>query len=80
MPFDLAIVDESGQAGREGNRLDYLPFGVKTVKVQVTGAYAGKLRLHPRRATFPAGGPKTAWSTLMTRTLLACGCTTAARP
>lgn len=49
MPFELTIADESREARREGNRLDYLPFGVKTVKVEVKGEYTGKLRLHPRR-------------------------------
>ncbi len=55
MPFELAIANESGEARREGDRLDYLPFGVKTVKVEVRGEHAGKLRLHPRRLSAVPG-------------------------
>jgi hypothetical protein len=55
MPYELALASESGEARRERNRLDYLPFGVKTVKVEVQGEYAGKLRLRPRRLSTVPG-------------------------
>ena len=42
MPLELAIVNEGREARREGTRLDYLPFGVKTLKVQVRGEHSGK--------------------------------------
>jgi hypothetical protein len=55
MPFDLKIANESREAGREGNRLDYLPFGVKTLKVKVEGEHKGRLRIHPRRPSAVPG-------------------------
>ena len=55
MSFKLAIARESGEAERGGNELDYLPFGVKTLKVEVKGDYKGKLRLCPRRLSAVPG-------------------------
>jgi hypothetical protein len=55
MPFELTIANESREAGREGNRLDYLPFGVKTLKVKVEGEYKGRLRLRPGRPSAVPG-------------------------
>ena len=55
MPFELTIANESREAGREGNRLDYLPFGVKTLKVKVEGEYKGRLRLRPGRPSVVPG-------------------------
>ena len=48
MSLKLAISRESGEAERGENRFDYLPFGVKTLKVEVEGDYKGTLRLRPR--------------------------------
>jgi hypothetical protein len=56
-PLTLSIARESDEAEREGNKLDYLPFGVKTLKVVVEGDYKGKLRLHPKRLS-PVDGEK----------------------
>jgi len=53
--FRLAIVREGGEAARDGNKLDYLPFGVKTLKVEVRGDCRGRLRLHPRRLSTVPG-------------------------
>ena len=55
MPLELAVVNAGREARREGTRLDYLPFGVKTLKVQVQGEYTGKLRLHPVRLSAVPG-------------------------
>jgi hypothetical protein len=55
MSFELAITSGSGEAERSRNRLDYLPFGVKTLKVEVRGETSGKLRLHPRRMSAVPG-------------------------
>jgi hypothetical protein len=55
MSYELAITNERHEAERGGNRLDYLPFGVKTLKVEVKGEYRGKLRLHPRRLSAVPG-------------------------
>lgn len=55
MSYELAICSLHGEADRDGNQLDYLPFGVKTFKVQVTGDYRGKLRLRPRRISTVPG-------------------------
>ena len=55
MSFRLAIANETREATREGNRLDYLPFGTKTAKIEVRGEYLGKLRLHPRRMSKVSG-------------------------
>jgi hypothetical protein len=49
MSFELAISNEGNEVERGGNRLDYLPFGVKTLKVEVRGDHRGKLRLRPMR-------------------------------
>ena len=55
MPFKLTIARESGEAERGGNELDYLPFGVKTLKVEVEGDRRGKLRLRPTRLSAVPG-------------------------
>lgn len=55
MSFKLAIGRESGEAERGENELDYLPFGVKTLKVEVEGDYRGRLRLRPRRLSTVPG-------------------------
>ncbi len=47
--LELSIVQESNEEKRAGNKLDYLPFGVKTLKIKVSGDYEGKLRLAPKR-------------------------------
>ncbi len=49
MSLKLAISKDNSEAERGENRLDYLPFGVKTLKVKVEGDYKGTLRLRPRR-------------------------------
>jgi hypothetical protein len=49
VPLKLVMARESDQAERDENRLDYLPFGVKTLKLELDGEYRGKLRLRPRR-------------------------------
>jgi hypothetical protein len=49
IPLSLSIAREPDEKQRVGNKLDYLPFGVKTLKVQVAGDYRGKLRLAPLR-------------------------------
>jgi hypothetical protein len=55
MPFELAIASDGGEARRKGSRLDYAPYGVKTLKVEVQGESAGKVRLHPRRLSSVPG-------------------------
>ncbi len=57
MPFELTIANESGEATRSGNHVDYLPFGVKTLKLEVRGEYKERLRLVPRRFS-PVPGEK----------------------
>lgn len=57
MAVELTIANESCEAGRERNRLDYLPFGVKTLKVKVEGGHKGRLRIHPKRPS-PVPGEK----------------------
>jgi hypothetical protein len=56
-PLSLSIVREGNEAAREENKLDYLPFGAKTLKVAVEGDYRGKLRLSPKRSS-PVEGEK----------------------
>jgi hypothetical protein len=51
----LSIVREGNEAAREGRKLDYLPFGVKTLKVAVDGDYQGMLRLAPVRRSSVRG-------------------------
>jgi hypothetical protein len=51
MSSRLTIARESGEAERDGSKLDYLPFGIKTLKAEVEGDYRGRLRLHPRRSS-----------------------------
>lgn len=48
MPFQLAVVDQKNNAIQKP-QVDYLPFGVKTVKLMVSGTHKGKIRLHPAR-------------------------------
>ena len=55
MSFELAITKAPGEAERSGNRLDYLPFGVKTLKVEARGDHKGTLRLRPRRLSSVPG-------------------------
>ena len=55
MSFKLTIAREGDEAERGGNKLDYLPFGVKTLKVEVEGDTKGKLRLRPRRLSAVPG-------------------------
>ena len=63
MSFKLVMARESGQAERgENDRLDYLPFGVRTLKLKVEGDCKGKLCLRPRRLSSVPG------ETLVTRT------------
>ena len=47
MTFRPILVDDE-PSGR-GDDLDYLPYGVRTLKLQVEGDCQGKLRLRPRR-------------------------------
>jgi hypothetical protein len=56
-PLSLSIVPEGSEAAREDNKFDYLPFGVKTLKVAVAGDYRGKLHLSPARLS-PVAGEK----------------------
>ena len=37
MPFRVILVDEDDELPREGHKLDYLPFGVRTLKLKVEG-------------------------------------------
>jgi len=53
------LADESRAADREANRCDYLPFGVKTLKVKVRGKHRGRLRIQARRPS-PVPGEKLA--------------------
>jgi hypothetical protein len=53
--FGLTIVRQGGEAPRDGNELDYLPFGVKALKVEVKGDCRGRPRLHPRRLSVVPG-------------------------
>ena len=50
-PLKLKLAKEEGEAEREGHQVDYLPFGVKTVKIEVTGKYRGKLFVSPKRSS-----------------------------
>jgi hypothetical protein len=54
-PLRLYIPREAGEADREGNKVDYLPFGVKTLKVAVEGDHRGKLHLAPQRLSAVQG-------------------------
>ena len=54
-PLSLSIVQEGNESAREENKLDYLPFGVKTLKVVVDGTYKGNLRLAPARLSSTQG-------------------------
>lgn len=56
-PLTLSIARQGNEVEREGNKLDYLPFGVKTLKVVVEGDYKGELRLSPKRPS-PVDGEK----------------------
>jgi hypothetical protein len=48
-PFKLSIARQESEAARDGDKLDYLPFGVKTLKVLAEGDYRGKVRVSPQR-------------------------------
>jgi hypothetical protein len=49
MSFRLLLVQEGDELAREDDKLDYLPFGVRTLKLKVDGDCRGKLRLRPIR-------------------------------
>jgi hypothetical protein len=53
--FRLTIAREGEEVQRDGNHVDYLPFGVKTLKVEVEGEHEGKLCLRPRRLSAVPG-------------------------
>ena len=55
MPFRVILVDEDDELPREGHKLDYLPFGVRTLKLKVEGDSQGKLRLRPARLSSVPG-------------------------
>jgi hypothetical protein len=55
MSFELAISRDGDEPERSENKLDYLPFGVKTLKVEVNEDYKGKLHLRPRRLSSVPG-------------------------
>lgn len=47
MSFRLLLVTEGDEVLRADHTLDYLPFGVRTLKLKVEGDCTGKLRLRP---------------------------------
>jgi hypothetical protein len=49
MSLKLAIAKEGDELKWKSDRIDYLPFGVKTLKVEVSGDYNGPLYLVPER-------------------------------
>ena len=49
MSFRMILVDEDDELPSEDHKLDYLPFGVRTLKLKVEGDCKGKLRLRPAR-------------------------------
>jgi hypothetical protein len=54
MYIKLAIAKEDDDTKWTSDRIDYLPFGVKTLKVVLSGDYAGPVYLAPkRRSTVP---------------------------
>jgi hypothetical protein len=55
MTFRLILVKEDDELPREEQKLDYLPFGVRTLKLQVEGGCEGKLRLRPGRLSSVPG-------------------------
>ncbi len=55
MSFSLSLAGVAGEVPREGHELDYLPFGVCTLKVRVEGDRPGKLHLAPRRLSAVPG-------------------------
>ena len=58
MAFELGLLSETGAStGGDKATVDYLPFGVKTLKVVASGEHKGKLRLRPLRLS-PTEGEK----------------------
>lgn len=55
MSFRLSLASEGGEAPRKDHKLDYLPFGVRTLKLRVEGDCEGTLRLRPRRLSTVPG-------------------------
>ncbi len=55
MSFRLSLVRAGDEVPREDHKLDYLPFGVRTLKIGVEGDCTGKLHLRPRRLSTVAG-------------------------
>jgi hypothetical protein len=55
MAFRLMLVHEGDERPREDGALDYLPFGVRTVKLAVEGECRGKVRLRPVRLSSVPG-------------------------
>lgn len=49
MSFQLKLVADSTEAPRRDPGLDFLPFGLRTVKLTVDGDCRGRLQLRPRR-------------------------------
>jgi hypothetical protein len=55
MPLELNLASDGEEAPRRGHQLDYLPFGLKTLRLTVDGDFEGKVRLRPRRMSAVAG-------------------------
>ena len=49
MSFQLNLIAEGSEAPRQDSRLDFLPFGVRAVKLSVKGNCRSRLKLRPRR-------------------------------
>lgn len=54
-PFKLSIAREGNEVARKGDKLDYLPFGVKTLKIVAEGDYRGKVYVSPKRHSLVDG-------------------------
>jgi len=55
MSFRLILVTEGDELPRRDNRLDYLPFGVRTLKLKAEGDCKGKVKLRPARLSSVPG-------------------------
>jgi len=55
LSFSLSLAGEVGEVPRQNHELDYLPFGVRTLKVRVEGDCEGKLYLRPERLSAVPG-------------------------
>jgi hypothetical protein len=55
MSFRLILVQDGDESPREDNKLDYLPSGVRTLKLRVEGGCKGKVRVQPARLSCVPG-------------------------